>query len=74
MTPDRGRLTPVDVVLFLVAVAILGALGPVFLDFLSQNAYLASTPTVYLAQLLVPITVAVLLAIVYVNAAQGVLK
>jgi len=69
---DRGRLTPVDVVIFVVVAAVLASLGPVFLDFLAQNAYLASTPVVYLAQLIVPVSVIVLLAVIYINAVQGV--
>lgn len=68
---DRARLTPVDVVLFMVSFAILGALAPVFLDFLQQNAYQATTPQVWLLRLLLPVTLLTLLTLIYTNAVEG---
>lgn len=69
---DRGRLTPVDVVVFLVVVAVVGTLGPIYLDLMSQNLFQANTATAWFARLIMPTLVLTLLAMVYVNAAQGV--
>lgn len=68
---DRARLTPVDVVFFLVSIVMLGALAPVFLDFLSQNAYQATTPQVWLLRLLLPTIALTVLALIYTNAVEG---
>jgi hypothetical protein len=67
---DRGRLTPVDVVFFMVGMGILGALGPVYLDLMSQNIFRASRPVAWFARLLVPLVGLTLLAFIYANAAQ----
>lgn len=72
MSPDRARLTPVDVVFFLVGVAILGALGPIYLDQMSQNLFQATPATAWFARLLIPTILLTVLALVYVNARQGV--
>jgi len=68
---DRGRLTPVDVVFFLVSMGAMAALAPVFLDFLNQNAYQATTPQVWLLRLLVPTLLLTILALIYTNAVEG---
>lgn len=69
---DRGRLTPIDVVWAVVSLAALAALSPAFYSFLSKNAYIASTPVVFLLQMLVPLLGLTLIAIIYTNAIQGV--
>lgn len=68
---DRARLTPVDVVFFLVSMGVMGALAPIYLYFLDQNAYQATTPQVWLLRLLLPILTLTILALIYTNAVEG---
>lgn len=72
MNLDRGRLTPVDVVVFLAVLAVLAALGPVFLNLMDQNLYQANPATAWMVRLIMPVILLTLLAFIYVNAAQGV--
>lgn len=65
---ERGRLTPVDVVFFGMAGALVLILGPVFLEVLDANAGRISTPTAFLFQLIVPGLLMTLLSIVLVVA------
>jgi len=65
---DRGRLTPVDVVFFGMAGALVLILGPVFLEVLNDNAGSFSQPTAFLFQLIVPGLLMTLLSIILVVA------
>jgi len=62
---DRGRLTPVDVVFFSVAVAALYFLGQPFLALLNQQSGQLGTGTELLFTMLVPGLVLALLFSVY---------
>lgn len=69
---DRGRLTPVDVVFALATLAVVAALGPVFLTFLDRYGYQANTPTLFLIQMILPLALITFVTVIYTNAVQGV--
>lgn len=68
----RGRLTVPDVVFVLAAIAVIGALSPVFYDALRSNTSEMSTGTLYLLQLIIPFAIAVLFSVIYMKATAGV--
>jgi hypothetical protein len=69
--PDRARITLPDLVFVLFSLAILGALGPVFLTSLADRADEFGTLTLYALRILVPLAVLIILYSVYQKAVQG---
>lgn len=69
---DRGRLTPVDVVLGLAAVAVIGALWPVVNAGLTANANELSTGEGYLFQMVLAVMLIVLLVSFWRRVIRGV--
>ena len=67
----RGRITIVEVVTGVFALAFLGALWPVVQDALDSNVGMMSTGEAYLIQLLLPLMLLVMLSVVFVTAKSG---
>lgn len=71
MEDRRGRLTPVDVLFYAVALFVLGVfVGPIF-GLMQSNADVMSTATAYVWQLIVPMLIAVILFVIYLTGASG---
>jgi hypothetical protein len=68
----RGRLTLTDIVLAVAALFFFGALAPVLYDALDTQAATMSTATGLLWQMVVPLLVLVLLAVIFVKSVSGV--
>lgn len=68
---DRGRITIVEVMVVLFALAMVRALFPVFNNALSSNLGSLSVGEVYLFRLLLPLMLLVLLATLYTTAGQA---
>jgi len=67
----RGRLTPVDVVFYAVALFVIGIfVGPI-VSLMEVNAGAMSTATAYVWQLIVPMLIVVILFVVYLTGASG---
>lgn len=71
MSVSRGRLTPVDVILFGVAVFILGNFIPPIYKLMNDNASSLGTPAAYLFQLVIPSLALSIMVVVYVTGATG---
>lgn len=67
----RGRLTLPDLVFVLMSVAVLGALWPVVRAGLESNAGAVGTGPSYIFLLLLPLSVLVLLTLIWRTAAGG---
>lgn len=67
----RGRITIVEVVMGLAAVAFLSALWPVVADALDTASSSMSTGEIYLFRLLLPLMLVVFLTTVFVTAIKG---
>lgn len=67
----RARLTFPEVIIFLFALAILGALWPVVYDLLKQNAGELTQGEGLLLQMLLPGILLVLFSVVFVAVARG---
>lgn len=67
---DRARITLPDLAYFLMTVAFIGALWPVFASGLDENAGYISTGEGYIYQLVLPLGVIVLLVTI-IRAATG---
>ncbi|WP_423745095.1 hypothetical protein V5735_03455 (plasmid) [Haladaptatus sp. SPP-AMP-3] len=67
----RGRLTPVDVVYYGVAVLLLGFLAKPMYLVMNDNGGELGTGTAYLFQLVFPAMVVTVLVVVYVTGASG---
>lgn len=63
MLDDRGRLTLPGLVIFLLAIAYLGALGPVYMDLLNGSVDHLSTGEAFIYQLFLPFILLVTLAV-----------
>ncbi len=68
---NRGRLTPVDIVYYGVAVLLLGFLAEPMYTVLNDNAGSLDTGTAYLFQLVFPALVVSVLTVVYLTGASG---
>lgn len=68
---DRARLTLIDLVYILMALAYLGALYPVFSSSLESNSDSIAPGPGLLLQLILPITVLVLLTVIWVKTIGG---
>lgn len=67
----RGRLTPVDIVFYGVAVFLVGQLSVPIYTVLSNNAGEMGTGTAYLFQMVFPGLVMTILIVVYLTGATG---
>ncbi|WP_049970762.1 hypothetical protein [Haladaptatus cibarius] len=67
----RGRLTPVDVVYYGVAVLLLGFLAEPMYTVMNDNAGELGTGTAYLFQLAFPAMVVTVLTVVYLTGVSG---
>lgn len=68
---DRGRLTPVDVLLFGAAALVLLLMAGPWYTMLSQNASELGAGSGYVFQLVFPVLVITLLYCIYVTGASG---
>lgn len=73
MTRDRGRITLPDLMHFLAAMAVLGALWPVAYTLLSTEETTIGTGELLLWQSVLPVALIVMLAIIWRKAAGGAL-
>jgi len=71
MLDDRARLTIPFVAQLLMVMGILAGLWPVFWGLLQDNVDQFSTGTAYLWQLVLPLSVVVLLALMFRTAVRG---
>lgn len=71
MRDDRARITIVEILMSLFAMAFLGALWPVVSDSLDAAVSEMSVGVVYLMQLILPLMLLVLLSTVYATAGEG---
>lgn len=68
---DRGRITLPFLMLFAYAIALLGALYPVFADLFSKSASSMDTGTEYLFFLVLPLLVLTLISLAFLKARGG---
>jgi hypothetical protein len=70
VTDQRGRLTVPDVMFGLFTMAFIGALYPVFMDGYQENLNVIPTEAELLLQLMLPLSLLVFFAIIYLKAAS----
>ncbi|WP_225334248.1 hypothetical protein [Halomicrobium urmianum] len=68
---DRARITVPDVAMFLGAIAMVGALYPVFAAGLEDNLGQMDQGTIYLFRLMLPLMVLVIFGLIFRKAAAG---
>lgn len=69
---ERGRLTLVDVIYVVVAIAVLSVLYPVYSSVLASNVSELTGAEAFLLQLVLPVALLVVLAVIYREATRGV--
>lgn len=74
MSDTRGRLTLPDVAFITMSIAVFGALAPVLYTIINDNASELTTGQAYLIQIVVPLTVIVIMGVVYRVATAGVVR
>jgi len=68
---SRGRVTIVEVLLTMFALAFVGALWPVVQDAIDSAAQSLGTGELYLFRLLLPLMLLVMLSVLFVTASSG---
>lgn len=72
MRRQRARITIPDLLFVLFAIAVLGALWPVWNNLFESNIGEIPTGTAWLLQLILPMALLVLVTVIFAKAARGV--